>query len=61
MSLTRAEAWGLPITEALLCGRPVVTCRDFGMVEYLPPDYAYVVEGERRLLSDIDSPFGVDW
>jgi len=61
VSLTRAEAWGLPITEALLCGRPVVTCRDFGMAEYLPADYAYFVEGERRLLDDIEAPFGVDW
>lgn len=61
VSLTRAEAWGLPITEALLCGRPVVTSRDFGMAEYLPRDYAYFVEGERRLLADIKEPFGVDW
>ena len=61
VSLTRAEAWGLPVTEGLLCGRLVATCRAFGVAEYLPADYACFVEGERRLFADIVAPFGVDW
>lgn len=61
VSLTRAEAWGLPITEAILCARPVVTSRDWAMAEYLPADYPYFVEGERRRLEDNENPFGADW
>ncbi len=61
VSVTRAEAWGLPISEAILCGRPVVTTRDWAMAEYLPPDYPYFVEGERRLLERNENPFGADW
>lgn len=61
VSLTRAEAWGLPISNAVLCGRPVVVSRDWGMAEYLPPDYPYFVDGERRPLASIVDPDGADW
>ena len=60
-SLTRAEAWGLPISEAILCGRPVVTSRDWAMAEYLPADYAYFVAGERQPLERNQNPFGSAW
>jgi glycosyltransferase involved in cell wall biosynthesis len=60
-SLTRAEAWGLPISEAILCGRPVVTTRDWAMAEYLPSDYAYFVAGERQPLARSKNPFGAGW
>jgi len=61
VSLTRAEAWGLPICEAILCERPVVTSFDWAMAEYLPHDYPYLVSGRRQRVDEIDSAFGANW
>ena len=48
---TRGEGWGLPIFEALACGKPVIVPR-FGALEELLDDTADFVEVHRRVPAD---------
>lgn len=44
VSLTRGEGWGLGAFDAAARGNPVVTTGWSGTLEFLPPDYPYLVE-----------------
>ena len=44
---TRAEGWGLPITEAMACGLPVIVTDYSAPAEYLSDDCAYLIPVER--------------
>jgi glycosyltransferase involved in cell wall biosynthesis len=43
---TRAEGWGLPITEAMACGLPVIVTDYSAPVDYLNDDIAYMIPVE---------------
>jgi len=43
---TRAEGWGLPITEAMACGLPVIVTNYSAPAEYLSDDCAYLIPVE---------------
>jgi hypothetical protein len=44
---TRAEGWGLPITEAMACGLPVIVTGYSAPLDYLDPDIAYLIPVEK--------------
>lgn len=44
---TRAEGWGLPITEAMACGLPVIVTDYSAPVDYLNDDVAYMIPVEK--------------
>jgi glycosyltransferase involved in cell wall biosynthesis len=44
---TRAEGWGMPITEAMACGLPVIVTEYSAPREYLNQDCAYLIPVER--------------
>lgn len=46
VSLCRSEGWGLGIYDAAAAGRPVVVTGYGGQLDYLPPDYPYLVRHE---------------
>jgi glycosyltransferase involved in cell wall biosynthesis len=52
---TRAEAWGLPITEAMACGLPVIVTEYSAPLDYLDRDCAYLIEVEKMI--PVDDPF----
>ena len=52
---TRAEAWGLPITEAMACGLPVIVTEYSAPLDYLDLDCAYLIEVEKMI--PVDDPF----
>ena len=52
---TRAEAWGLPITEAMACGLPVIVTEYSAPLDYLDRDCAYLIEIEKMIA--VNDPF----
>ncbi len=52
---TRAEAWGLPIIEAMACAKPVIVTNYGGHLEYANQDNAYLIETKGMI--DVDDPF----
>jgi glycosyltransferase involved in cell wall biosynthesis len=44
---TRAEGWGLPITEAMACGLPVIVTEYSAPLDYLNRDFAYLIPVEK--------------
>ena len=52
---TRGEAWGLPITEAMACGLPVIVTDYSAPLDYLDRDCAYLIEVEKMI--PVDDPF----
>lgn len=42
--LHRSEGWGLPHHEALLFGKPVITTRFGGNLEFTKPEHSYLVD-----------------
>ncbi len=53
---TRAEGWGLPITEAMACGLPVIVTEYSAPLDYLERDFAYLIPVE-KLVSAHDPYF----
>jgi glycosyltransferase involved in cell wall biosynthesis len=53
---TRAEGWGLPITEAMACELPVIVTEYSAPLEYLSPAFAYLIPVE-KLVSAHDPHF----
>ena len=58
---TRAEAWGLPITEAMACGLPVIVTEYSAPLDYLDRDCAYLIEVEKMVPVDDWFFFPVDY
>ncbi len=59
VTMSRGEGWCMPLTEALLCGKPVVAPNSTGMAEYLNDELGYLLptrELEVLALGD-DDPF----
>jgi glycosyltransferase involved in cell wall biosynthesis len=52
---TRAEGWGLPITEAMACGLPVIVTEYSAPLDYLNRDCAYLIPVEDMVA--VDDPF----
>lgn len=52
---TRAEGWGLPITEAMACGLPVIVTEYSAPLDYLDRDCAYLIEVEKMI--PVNDPF----
>jgi glycosyltransferase involved in cell wall biosynthesis len=53
---TRAEGWGLPITEAMACGLPVIVTGYSAPLDYLNDDIAYLIP-VKRLVAVRDRQF----
>lgn len=58
VTMSRGEGWCMPVTEALLCGVPVIAPRSTGMAEYLSDEIAHLVPVAERSIAEIDDPFG---
>jgi len=54
ISANRSEGWGLPITEAMACGLPVIVTNFSGQTEYLTEQNSFLLNYE---LEDIIIPF----
>jgi glycosyltransferase involved in cell wall biosynthesis len=46
---TRGEGWGLPITEAMACGLPVVVTQYGAPLDFVDPDCAYFIPVEQMI------------
>ncbi len=58
VTLSRGEGWCMPLTEGLLCEKPVIAPASTAMGEYLDENIAYLVPTVERLASDITASFG---
>lgn len=58
VTATRGEGWCMPITEALLCEKPVIAPRSTAPGEYLDDETAYLVPVTETAAADISDPFG---
>jgi glycosyltransferase involved in cell wall biosynthesis len=53
---SRGEAWGLPYTEALMGGLPAIASRCTGMLDFVLPEFAWLIDGELvRTPEDLDT------
>ena len=43
----RAEGFGVPLTEGLACGTPVIGCRNSATTEKVKPEWGWLVGGQR--------------
>ena len=57
-TMSRGEGWCMPLTEALLCGIPVVAPDSTAMGEYISEDTGYLVPTVDRDIAAIAEPFG---
>jgi glycosyltransferase involved in cell wall biosynthesis len=53
ITLTRAEGWGLPVGEALLCGTPVIAPGSSGIGEYLGAEHAELIGVQQRPVAEL--------
>lgn len=58
VTVSRGEGWCMPITEGLLCGKPVIAPDSSAPGEYLSDDAAHLVPGVEREVAEISDPFG---
>ena len=58
ITMSRGEGWCMPLTEALLCGRPVIAPRSTAMAEYLDDSGGELVETRELPASEAPAPFG---
>jgi glycosyltransferase involved in cell wall biosynthesis len=58
VTMSRGEGWCMPLTEALLSGRPVIAPRSTAMAEYLDDSGAELVQTTELAASEAPAPFG---
>jgi glycosyltransferase involved in cell wall biosynthesis len=58
VTMSRGEGWCMPLTEALLCGIPVVAPDSTAMGEYISEDTGFLVPTVDRDIAAIAEPFG---
>jgi glycosyltransferase involved in cell wall biosynthesis len=58
ITMSRGEGWCMPLTEALLCGVPVIAPRSTAMAEYLDDSVAELVDTHELPATDAPLPFG---
>jgi len=54
----RGEGFGMPLIEAMACGKPVVTTAAGPALEFCPPDASYLVRAPETPVADPPPPFG---
>ena len=45
--MVRGEAWGLPLSEAMACAKPVIATRYSGLLDFVTDANGYLVDVER--------------
>lgn len=58
ITMSRGEGWCMPLTEALLCEKPVIAPSSTAMGEYLDENIAYLVPTRELAAADITDDFG---
>ena len=60
---TRGEGWGMPILEAMACGKPVIATNWSAQTEFLHSDNAYLLEVEKLIDAEAKCPYykGFQW
>lgn len=58
ITASRGEGWCMPLTEGLLCGKPVIAPNSTAPGEYLGGDAAYLVPVVERQAAAISDSFG---
>ncbi len=60
---TRGEGWGMPILEAMACGKPVIATNWSAQTEFLHSDNAYLLEVEKLIDAQAKCPYykGFQW
>jgi glycosyltransferase involved in cell wall biosynthesis len=61
ITLSRGEGWCMPLTEALLCGVPVIAPRSTAMGEYLNDSIAELVDTTELPAADVASIWGASF